>query len=563
MAEELLEILRKEGLLSEQEAEKVRLEQRRTGKDARNILFELGFLTEEQIAEAMARHLRLPYIDIDHYIIERKSLEMVTERMAREYKIMPLYVLGDTLAIAVANPFNIYAVDDIQTRSGKDVLVVVATESAIERAINHYYRVTDSVREVIKTLSASREGAPVTEVEPTEEERLAQEAPVVRLVNLIFTQAIRDRASDIHLEPHREGLVVRFRIDGILHQTLKIPKRLEPAVITRVKILAGMDIAEHRLPQDGHIEVRREGADIDLRVATFPTTRGEMVVMRLLYRGGIRYGLAELGFEPEMLEQFERAVTQPYGLVLTTGPTGCGKTTTLYAALDTINTPDKKILTIEDPVEYELEGVNQTQVAAKAGFTFAKGLRAMFRLDPDVIMVGEIRDLESARIAIQAALTGHLVFSSLHTNDAPSTATRLVDMGVEPYLVASTLLCAVSQRLVRVLCDRCKEAYEPPEWELKALNAEPKEGLLFYRAKGCKICGHTGYKGRTGIFEMMVPNEEVRRLIVAKAPTSAIREAAKEAGMVTLKEAGARKVAAGITTVSEVLRVIGEESLAY
>lgn len=564
MAEELLEILTKEGLITEIEAEKVRLEQRRTGESFKSVLLHLGLLTEEQIAEAVARQLRMPYVELDHYIIERKALEAVTEKMARENLIIPLYKLGDTVVVAVADPFNIYAIDEIQARGGGDVLVTIATETAIQRAIEHYYRVTDNVREVIKSLDSTRVGAPAAEAETlSEDERLAQEPPVVRLVNLIITQAIRDRASDIHIEPRKDGLHIRYRIDGILQETIKIPSRLQPPVVTRIKILSGMNIAERRLPQDGHIEVKREGKEIDLRVATYPTTLGEKIVMRLLYRGGIQLGLSQLGFEDEMLQQFQQVVMQPYGLILTTGPTGCGKTTTLYAALDTINTPDKNILTIEDPVEYELEMVNQSQVNLKAGLTFAAGLRSMFRLDPDVIMVGEIRDLPSAQIAIQAALTGHLVFSSLHTNDAPSTATRLVDMGVEPYLVASTLLCAVSQRLVRVLCSECKQPYEPAPYEKEALGLNPEENIIFYSPKGCKHCNHTGFYGRTGIFEMMVPNETIRRLIVSKAPTSTIRDAATSAGMVTLKEAGMRKALVGITSPSEVLRVIGEGDLVY
>lgn len=563
MAEELLEILTKEGLITEIEAEKVRLEQRRTGASLKNVLLHLGLLTEEQIAEAVARQLRMPYVQLDHYIVERKALETVTEKMARENLLIPLYRLGDTVAVAVADPFNIYAVDEIQARSGADVLVTIATETAIRTAIDHYYRVTDNVRDVIKSLDSARIGAPAAEAEISEEERLAQEPPVVRLVNLIITQAIRDRASDIHVEPRKDGLHIRYRIDGILHETIKVPSRLQPPVVTRIKILAGMNIAERRLPQDGHIEVKREDKEIDLRVATYPTTLGEKIVMRLLYRGGIQLGLSQLGFEDEMLEKFQQVVMQPHGLLLATGPTGCGKTTTLYAALDTINTPDKNILTIEDPVEYELELVNQSQINPKAGLTFAAGLRAMFRLDPDVIMVGEIRDLPSAQIAIQAALTGHLVFSSLHTNDAPSTATRLVDMGVEPYLVASTLLCAVSQRLVRVLCPECKQPYEPEPYEKEAVGLEPDEEVLFYSPKGCKQCNHTGFYGRTGIFEMMVPNETIRRLIVSKAPTSAIRDAAKSAGMLTLKEAGARKVLKGVTSLPEALRVVGEGELVY
>jgi type IV pilus assembly protein PilB len=442
------------------------------------------------------------------------------------------------------------------------VLVTVSTESAIKRAIGQYYRVTDSVREVIKSLDASRGVTPATaEDESARIEDVSGDAPVVRLVNLIITQAIRDRASDIHVEPRKKGLRVRYRIDGVLRDTIQVPAHLQSAVITRVKILGGMNIAERRLPQDGHLAVCKEGKEIDLRIATFPTVHGEKIVMRILDRGGIRLGLAELGFEAEMLQLFANVVSQPYGMILATGPTGCGKTTTLYAALDTINTAEKNIVTIEDPVEYDIEMINQSQINPKAGLTFATGLRALFRLDPDIIMVGEIRDFESAQIAIQAALTGHLVFSSLHTNDAPSTTARLIDMGVEPYLVASTLLCAVSQRLVRLLCPNCKQPYEPSPFEKESLGLPPDEDVNFYNARGCKHCNQTGFKGRTGLFEILVPGEDIRALIVAKSSASVIREQAIKSGMTTLRQMGLRKVLAGATTVAEILRVTGDQAV--
>ncbi len=562
MPDEILEFLMREGLVTEVESERVLLEQRKSGKSAREIVSSMGLVEEGEMGRCIARQLKIPYVNLDHFVIERSTLELVHEDMARRYRIVPLYTLGKTLAVAMADPFNIYAIDEIQQKNHVEVLVTAATASAIKRATDQYYRVTDSVRDVIKSLGAARgAGAAAEEAEGTRVEDVAEGAPVVRLVNLVVTQAIRDRASDIHIEPRKHGLKVRYRIDGVLHDTLQVPPHLQSAVITRIKILAGMNIAERRLPQDGHIEVRKEGKEIDLRIATFPLVHGEKIVMRILDRSGIRLGLAELGFDPEMLSVFENVVNQPHGMILATGPTGCGKTTTLYAALDTINCAEKNIVTIEDPVEYDIEMINQSQINPKAGLTFATGLRALFRLDPDIIMVGEIRDYESAQIAIQAALTGHLVFSSLHTNDAPSTATRLIDMGVEPYLVASTLLCAVSQRLVRILCPNCKQPYEPSPFEKQSLGLAPEEEMTFYSARGCKRCNQTGFRGRNGIFEILVPEERVRSFIVSKSPASLIREQAVERGMSTLRQAGLKKVLAGLTTVAEVLRVTGDQAV--
>lgn len=562
MADEILEFLLRDGLLTEVESERVLLEQRKSGKPVGEIITSMGLVEEGEVSGCIARQLKVPYVSLDHFVIERKTLELMSEETARRYRIVPLYQLGKTLAVAMADPFNIYAIDEIQQKNRVEVLVTVSTESAIKRAIDQYYRVTDSVREVIKSLDASRGVMPgATEEESARVEDVSQDAPVVRLVNLIITQAIRDRASDIHIEPRKNGLNVRYRIDGVLHDTIKVPAHLQSAMITRVKILAGMNIAERRLPQDGHIEVHKEGKEIDLRVATFPIVYGEKLVLRILDRGGIRLGLAELGFEPEMLELFENVVNQPYGMILATGPTGCGKTTTLYAVLDTINSPEKNIVTIEDPVEYDIEMINQGQINPKAGLTFGTGLRALFRLDPDIIMVGEIRDFESAQIGIQAALTGHLVFSSLHTNDAPSTATRLIDMGIEPYLVASTLLCALSQRLVRLLCPNCKQPYEPSPFEKESLGLSPDEAVSFFNARGCKHCNQTGFKGRNGLFEILVPDEAVSSLIVAKSAANIIREQAIRSGMTTLRQAGLRKVLAGETTVAEVLRVTGDQSV--
>jgi len=559
VADDIISLLLKEGLLTKVESEQVLLEQRKSGKPVAEIVTSTGLVEEKDFSRCLARQLKIPYIELDHFVVERDALELVTEEMARRYRVMPLYTLGRTLALAIADPFNIYAIDELAQRNQMEVLAIVATESAIKRAIGQYYRVIDSVREVIRSLDRARGVTAQAREEVAPIQEGAGDTPVVRLVNLVIMQAVRDGASDIHIESRKDGIQVRYRIDGVLHDTIRIPQHLQSALVTRVKILAGMNIAERRLPQDGHIEIHREGKEIDLRIATFPMVRGEKIVMRILDRGGIRIGLAELGFDPEMLALFEKVVNRPYGMILTTGPTGCGKTTTLYAVLDSINSIEKNIVTIEDPVEYGIEMINQSQVNPKAGLTFATGLRALFRLDPDIIMIGEIRDFESAQIGIQAALTGHLVFSSLHTNDAPSTTTRLIDMGIEPYLVASTLSCAVSQRLVRLLCPNCKEPYEPSPFEKEPLGLGPQEQVSFCSARGCKHCNQTGFKGRQGIFEMMVPEEEVRSLIVAKSPTSLVREQAVKSGMVTLRHAGLKKILEGKTTVAEVLRVTEDQ----
>ncbi|MFH0790904.1 MAG: ATPase, T2SS/T4P/T4SS family, partial [Candidatus Omnitrophota bacterium] len=516
-----------------------------------------GLVKEEEIARALGKQVGIPYLDLEYYSIDTSVKKVVSQEIARRYNLIPIFKLDNKLTIAVSNPFNIAAIDELEKHASCDIDMVMSTQTAIAKAIGELYTGSESMEKVIENI------VPIIadEVSLDNIDKIIGETPLVKLVDIIVTQAVKERASDIHIESNEKILRIRYRIDGVLRETFKAPKHLQAAIISRIKVMAGMNIAEKHISQDGHIQIKKDNKIIDFRVATFPTIYGESIVLRLLYRGGILFGLSELGFEPEMLKIFKDAVKHPHGLILTTGPTGCGKTTTLYAALNTINSLEKKILTIEDPVEYGLDMVNQSQINLKAGITFASGLRAILRQDPDVIMVGEIRDQETARIAIQAALTGHLVFSSLHTNDAIGTITRLIDMGVEPFLVSSTLLCALGQRLIRLLCPRCKESYEPTPEEIEKLNLKSLSGgkeLKLYKAKGCKSCAQTGYWGRSGIYELMVADETMKELISAKASSHMIKKAAEAAGMITLRKAGLKKVLAGQTTLLEVMRVTQE-----
>ena len=555
------EILIDAGVITKTQLEEaLKTQKKEAGILIGGILVKLGFCAEEEIAKALSRQLNIPYMDLRHYTIDPKVIECVPEDIARKYDIVPLFKIKDSLTVAMSNPLDISAIDEVKRRVRGDINIVVSTPGIIAKVIDNCYSAAVSIKELLHEVKPEAVEQQVTEVKDELLIGKADEYPVVKLVNLIIAQAIKDRASDIHIEPGQKNFRVRYRIDGVLHEVLSLPKHLEKSVISRIKILSGMNITDKLVPQDGHIQLRQKDRIIDFRVATYPTTSGECVAMRLLSRRGFVYGLEELGVESEILSSLEELVNQPYGLILTTGPTGSGKTTTLYSILNAINTVEKKVISIEDPVEYGLEGTSQAQVNPKAEVSFATGLRAILRQDPDIIMVGEIRDSETAQITIQSALTGHLVLSSLHTNDAPSTVTRLIDMTIEPFLVASTLLCSISQRLIRVLCDKCKEVYVPNSEEKQKLGlTEHKSEAKLYKDVGCKFCNNTGYKGRSGIFEVMVPNEDIKRLIVEKSATSVIRQSAIEGGMQTLWDAGVKKVLSGITDVTELLRVASEQ----
>jgi len=548
--------------------------QRRTGERLGRALVKLGYTTDAVIAAVIERQFGVPRISLTEYVVSPDVIALVPEAMARRYKVLPVEVAGNKLRLAMGDPLNVFAIDDVKIAAGLDVEPVVAPEDEVERALDQYYGSAEDIDQVVRDLEEFSDEA--IQLAESEEEigvdrlrELVDEAPVVRLVNMIVSQAVRDRASDIHVEPQAVSVKVRYRIDGMLREAMKIPRGSHAAIASRFKIMASMDIAERRVPQDGRVQLKVEGQEIDLRVSTLPTIHGEKVVCRVLFRRGAQVKLEQLGFLPYNLELWNRALARPHGIILVTGPTGSGKTQTLYASLNQLNSVDKNIITVEDPVEFRLDGINQVQTNVKAGLTFASGLRSMLRQDPDIIMVGEIRDRETAEIAVNAALTGHLVLSTLHTNDAPGATVRLVDMGVEPFLAASSLICVLSQRLVRKVCTKCAEEYVPNDeswgWWTRTtakLSDRPALGLprKLVHGKGCRSCSNTGYSGRTAIHEIMMVSEPIRELVSRNAPSDEIAATARRQGMKRLIEDGAEKVLAGITTIDEVLRVsAGEE----
>jgi type IV pilus assembly protein PilB len=573
MRKDVGEILLEQGVITPEQLKEVRDVAKATKGDIKKLLLDLGYANEEQVYSAYAKQLGYAFIDFSKESIDPSAVNLVPQHFAQRYNVIPVRKIGDRkLLVAMADPTNILAIDDLRLVTGLDIEPAVAVPEMISEAITRHYRgeaapttavlaetpagggLPTAVQEAISTLRARGE----ISAEEEEALRVAEEAPIIRAVNAIIQQAIRERASDIHVEPERRSVRIRYRIDGILHEVMNLPRFLHPPLTSRIKIMADMNIAERRLPQDGRIPIRTpDGKDYDLRVSCIPTIIGEKIVLRILDRQNPLIGLHKLGFFPDTFATLERLISHPYGIILSTGPTGSGKTTTQYSMLSRLNTTEVNIITIEDPVEYQLAGVYQVQVNTKAGLLFNNALRYFLRHDPDIMMIGEIRDLETAEIAIEASLTGHLVLSTLHTNDAPTAITRLIDMGVEPFLISASLIGILAQRLVRTLCPRCKEPYKPPVEGLRRLGLSPEEveGVTFYRGRGCEYCRHTGYYGRTGIFELMVINEEIAELIVRRAPLSEIREAAKAAGMKTLMEDGLRKVMAGITTIEEVLRV--------
>ncbi|MBI5024845.1 MAG: Flp pilus assembly complex ATPase component TadA [Candidatus Omnitrophica bacterium] len=531
----LAEWLQEQGVISPRILEEARAKERETGKSLRKILVESGALSEEDMVNFIAQQMGITRIELSNYLIDTKVIDCIPEVLARKYQLIPVLKIGENVTCAMVDPLNIFALDEIRMKTGFTIEPAVATETEIRKALDEYYGVKGTMEEVIQGLDEKKLG--IKEGEKIELERLegiAEEPPVVRLVNMMVMEAVRENASDIHIEPEEDSLSIRFRVDGVLHEKQSPSKHFQSAIISRIKVLANLDIAERRKPQDGRFHMKMENKQIDIRVSCVPIIHGENVVMRLLDSGSVILGLDQLGFSGEMMEKYKKLLQHPHGIILVTGPTGSGKTTTLYTSLNILNTPDKNIITVEDPVEYRLAGVRQIQVNPQADLTFANGLRAILRQDPDIIMVGEIRDLETAEIAIQAALTGHLVFATLHTNDAPGAITRLLDMGLESYLISSSVVGVIAQRLVRVFCKDCK-------------------------GKGCKVCLNTGYKGRRGIYELMVPDEQIRKLIADKAALDEIRQAVLKTGMKTMREDGLEKVEKGLTSREEVLRVTQEE----
>jgi type IV pilus assembly protein PilB len=558
------ELLVAKGLISTDQLHDAMREHRRSKERLGKVLTRRGFVSEEKMVELLSKEHGLPSVAIEQYAVTADVLALVPAHIARKYEVIPLARVAEGLTLAMADPTNVVAMDEIAAMTRVTILPVVAAGKAIRAAIERYY--TASQGPLAELLAEVANDPSALEVVAEEElttgnvielKESADEAPVVKLVNMVLVDAIRKGASDLHWEPYEKDFRIRFRIDGVLHEMLAPPKRLEPAIISRLKIMSNLDIAERRLPQDGRIKLRHGRREIDFRVSILPTIFGEKGVLRILDKEALQLDLTKLGFDEWSYDKFNAAIHQPYGMVLITGPTGSGKTTTLYSAISTINSPEHNIMTAEDPVEYNLHGVNQVQVNEGIGRTFAGVLRSFLRQDPDVILVGETRDLETAQISIRAALTGHLVFTTLHTNDCPSTVARLVDMGVPSFLLSSSLLLILAQRLGRRICSTCREPVAGHEEDLVALGHVPqgRGRVTFYRGRGCAACNFTGMKGRVAIYEVMPISEELRYLIIRNASTAEIREMAQHQGMKTLRQAGLAKVLEGTTTPQEVLRV--------
>jgi type IV pilus assembly protein PilB len=568
MSSRLGEILIKEKLITSDQLTKALDHQKANGGRLGTSLAKLGIITDDEIIRVLSRQYGVPSINLKYYEVEPSVIKLIPQDTAVRYQIVPLSRVGSTLTIAMTDPTNVFAMDDIKFMTGFTVEPVVASETAIAEAITKFYGAAQSGEELSKVMKdlAGEDGADLElaaeeqETNLAEMERSAEEAPIIKLVNLILTEAVKRGASDIHIEMYEKEMRVRFRIDGVLQAVMAPPMKLRDAIISRVKIMAKLDISEKRLPQDGRIMIkyRKDGRikDLDFRVSTIPALFGEKIVMRLLDKENLRLDMTKLGFEPESLAKFERAILRPYGMVLVTGPTGSGKTNTLYSSIARLNTPETNIMTAEDPVEFQLAGVNQVQMKDQIGLNFAAALRSFLRQDPNIILVGEIRDFETAEIAVKASLTGHLVLSTLHTNDAPSTVSRLMNMGIEPFLVATSVNLICAQRLVRRICQQCKEVLEVPEQVMLDAGYTPEEvkTTSIYHGKGCSTCNKSGYKGRVGLYEVMEINDELRELILVGASALELKKKALDQGMIMLRRSGLIKVALGLTTLEEVCR---------
>lgn len=562
MPVKLGEMLISAGLITEDQLTTALSEQKRVGGRLGTNLVRLGYLTEEEVLKFLEKQHGVSGVNLANYKMKQVLLELIPSEVAGKYACIPLERVGKLLTVAMVNPSDVFAIEDLRFTTGFEIKPVVATEAAIKKAIDQHYEAQGMLDEVMKDIGSEESEVEVMDRSEDEEEEMTdlaaavESAPVVKLVNSILLEAVQRRVSDVHIEPYEKELRVRYRIDGILHEVMRPPYRMRKAIISRLKIMAKLKIAEKRLPQDGRIKVRIKGRPVDLRVSTVPTLYGEKMALRVLDRAATSFDLVSLGFEHEPLTDFVKSISNPYGIVLVTGPTGCGKTTTLYAALNKINSPDVNITTAEDPVEYSLLGINQVQMKEAVGLTFSSALRSYLRQDPDIIMVGEIRDQETAEIAIRASLTGHLVLSSVHTNNAAATITRLINMGVEPFLVASTINCVESQRLVRKICSSCKEPVKPNPALLRDVGIDPAEfeGVTLYKGRGCRECSNTGYRGRTGIFEVMTVSSVLRELVLDRAPTDELAAAAAQGGMLTLRDAAIRRAKEGVTDLAEVMR---------
>lgn len=553
----LARFLLQDGVVSEENLRRASEEQRRLGIPLSRILIENRFVDEAVLGKLLASRLGLEYVDLSRLPIDPSAPTLISRNLSVKHEMIPIGFRESRVVVAAADPNNVQGIDDLRAFFRREIVLVVAARSAVLATIN---RLVGSANDTVEAsvLAASEIADSPTESASSLRE-IAEEGPIVKLVNATIAQAVNDRASDIHVEPQADGVRLRHRIDGVLHEVSRLPKNLQAGIISRIKIMADLNIAERRLPQDGRVSGVIGGRQIDLRVATLPTNYGEKVVLRVLENSTAMRGLDELGFLPESLEVYRRSFTKPYGTILVTGPTGSGKSTTLYATLNVLNSGEKNLITVEDPVEYRIPGINQVQVNNKAGLSFASALKSILRSDPDIVMVGEIRDHETATIAIELALTGHLVLSTLHTNDAASTPARLIEMGVEPYLVSSAVDCIVAQRLARRLCDNCKVSYQPKAAELKTVNWEEYSSEFptqLFRPGGCGICSNTGYRGRFAIHEVMYISDVLERLIAENANSHEIRSQAAREGMIPMKFAGLRQVLSGKTSLEEILRIV-------
>ncbi len=554
------EILINQGLINSEQLKKALETQKiENKKKIGEILVSQGAINQRQLNQALQYVYETEYIELDDVILDPEIIALIPKRIALRYKLVPLSKENNTLTVAMANPLDINAIDYIKEYTHMDINPKFASESEIINALTNYFEGGYHIDDLLEKVDVATVGDISDEINLSTLEAISQEAPIIQLVNMIIIDAIKERASDIHLEPNKRGLLVRYRIDGILHDIRMLPTRIKPAVISRVKILSSMDIAERRLPQDGRFQLRFGAREVDLRVSSIPTVYDEKIVMRLLDKSQGIISLDNIGFTESQLQEFRQMINTPYGIILITGPTGSGKSTTLYAALNEIDSIEKNVITVEDPVEYKLERINQINVRPKINLTFANVLRSILRQDPDIIMIGEMRDSETAHIAVQSALTGHLVFSTLHTNDAVSSLTRMIDMGVAPFLISSSVIGVMAQRLVRVICPRCSEEYTPEKEIFKnlKLNFELPDlaNIKLHRGKGCDYCKNTGYRGRIAIFEMVRINEDIRDLILKKTSSNEIKKVAIQHGMKTLLDSGVAKALAGITTIDEVFRV--------
>jgi type IV pilus assembly protein PilB len=551
---QLGDILLEGGFVTQDQLTEAFDEHQRLGRSLGRVLVDRGILSESQLVAALAQQIGLRFVDLTEFPVDGSAVARVPEPVCRRHTALPIAYEDGRLLVAMADPANVFAIDDIRSLTGLEVKPLVATRADVIQAIARYHRADTELDDITAGLDSLDDNDDLANVK-----EVVEDAPIVKFVNLLITQAIQDRASDIHIEPAERELRVRFRIDGVLHEVMRSPKTIQSGVISRLKIMADLNIAEKRLPQDGRLSVNANGKKIDLRVATLPTVWGEKVVMRVLDNSTAMLKLTDLGFSQNNYDRFSLSFVKPYGMILVTGPTGSGKSTTLYATLNIVSTPEKNVITVEDPVEYRIPLINQVQVNNKAGLTFAAALRSILRSDPDVVLIGEIRDHETSQIAIEAALTGHLVLSTLHTNDAPSAITRLTEMDIEPFLVGSAVDAVLAQRLARRLCTKCKEAYTPTAETLIANRYPwgPDQPLpTLYRPIGCSACSKTGYKGRLALHEVMVVTESIEKLAVSRASSAEIGRVARSEGMTTLRDDGMLKVGEGVTSFEEILRVV-------